>query len=211
MPGQRSARARARGSWALRLAGIAVAVLLAGGGAALYVVAGQGHGKPAARLSGRVAGVQTVGLAAPGPATQPTAGQPAASAGLLLASPHGLIFSPANRTDPPASYPEWTADQMVGGSYIFIYISTGQCLSAAAGQAATLRRCDLSQWQRWTRAYYSTNAAGDGLWQLRNGADGRCLTVGGPVAAATATGSVAALQRCGADGSWRQLIAFWSG
>jgi hypothetical protein len=174
-------------------------VLLAGGGAALYVLAGRGHAKPVAPLSARVANVQTVGLATPGPA-----GPPAAE--LLVASPHGLAFSAAKPGDLPASYPEWTADQMVGGSYIFIYIATGQCLSAAPGQAAALERCDLSERQRWNRAYYSTDAAGQDLWQLRNGADGRCLTVGAPAAA----GSGAQLERCGTGGSWRQLIAFWS-
>ncbi len=99
---------------------------------------------------------------------------------------------------------------MVGGSYIFIYISAGRCLSSASGQA-TLQRCDLSQRQRWTREYHGTDASGQELWRLRNAADGRCLTVGGPVAAAAATGSGADLQPCGSGVSWRQLIAFWSG
>ena len=99
---------------------------------------------------------------------------------------------------------------MVGGSYIFIYISTGRCLSSASGQA-TLQRCDLSERQRWTREYHGTDASGQELWRLRNAADGRCLTVGGPVAAAAATGSGADLQPCGSGVSWRQLMAFWSG
>jgi len=155
-----------------------------------------------------VASVQTVGLATPGPASRAAAD---AAAELLLGSPQGLIFRPATPADRTAGYPEWTADQMVGGSYIFIYISTGLCLSSTAGQAAALQRCDLSERQRWTREYDSTDATGQALWHLRNAADGRCLTAGSPLAAAAAAGSSAQLQRCGIGVSWRQLIAFWSG
>ena len=183
-------------------------MLLAAGGTAGYLLVGQVHAaRHASRLSARVASVQTVGLAAPGPASRAAAGT---AAELLLASPHGLTFRPAKRTDLPAGYPEWTADQMVGGSYIFIYISTGRCLSSTSGQA-TLQRCDLSERQRWTREYHGTDASGQELWHLRNAADGRCLTVGSPVAAAAAAGSGAELQPCGNGVTWRQLMAFWSG
>ncbi len=100
---------------------------------------------------------------------------------------------------------------MVGGSYIFIYISTGRCLDATASHAAVLERCDLSERQRWTREYHSTGASGQDYWQLRNDSDGRCLTVGSPVAAGSAgAGAGAELQRCGTGGSWPQLIAFLS-
>jgi hypothetical protein len=101
---------------------------------------------------------------------------------------------------------------MVGGSYIFIYISTGRCLAATAARAAALQRCDLSERQRWTRGYHSTDATGQDYWQLRNDADGRCLTVGSPVAATGTAGLPAPLelQPCGTGGSWRQLVAFWS-
>jgi hypothetical protein len=210
MPGQRSARARARGSWALRLAGIALAVLLAGAAVVAYLVTGPGqHARQHARLSVRVASVQAVGLASPGPAGQ--AG-PGTAPELLLAGPGGLTFTPAKPAALPAGYPEWTADQMVGGGYIFIYISTGRCLAATQARAAVLQRCDLSDRQRWTREYHSTDATGQDYWQLRNDADGRCLTVGSPVASAggAAPGAQLELQRCGTGGSWRQLVAFWS-
>lgn len=183
-------------------------MLLAGSAVAVYLLAGQ---RPAAkhdsRLSGRVASVQTVGLATPGPTRQ--AGSAAAPA-LLLVSPPGLTFNTAKPTDLPADYPEWTADQMVGGSYVFIYISTGRCLASTAAAAATLQRCDLSERQRWTRVYQSTDASGQNYFQLRNAADGRCLTVSGPDEAAGSGGAGAQLQRCGSGASWRQLIAFWS-
>ena len=186
-------------------------MLLAAGGTAGYLLVGQVHAaRHASRLSARVASVQSVGLAAPGRASQAAAGT---AAKLLLASPRGLAFRPAKPADLPAGYPEWTADQMVGGSYIFIYISTGRCLSPTSGQA-TLQRCDLSERQRWTREYHGTDASGQELWHLRNAADGRCLTVGSPVAAAASAGSAgsgAELQRCGNGVSWRQLMAFWSG
>jgi hypothetical protein len=204
MPGQRSTRARARGSWALRLAGIGCAVLLAGGGVAAYLIAGQGH--PVSHdsgLSARAASVQTVGLASPGPRT---GGQPE----LLLAAPHGLTFTAVKPTEMPAGFPEWTADQMVGGGYIFIYIATGRCLAATAGQRAALQQCDLSERQRWTREYQSTGASGQDYWQLRNDSDGRCLTAGDPAAASAGSGAPAQLQRCAAGGSSRQLIAFLS-
>ncbi len=204
MPGQRSARARARGSWALRLAGIGCAVLLAGGAVAAYLVLGQAH--PAShdsRLSARVASVQTVGMASPGPGSD-------GSAELLLASPNGLAFTPAKPTQLPAGFPEWTADQMVGGGYIFIYISTGRCLGATGVRTAALQRCDLSERQRWTREYHSTGAAGQDYWQLRNDYNGRCLAVGGPPAGSAGAGARLELQPCGTGGSWRQLIAFWS-
>ena len=101
---------------------------------------------------------------------------------------------------------------MVGGGYIFIYISTGQCLGATGARTAALQRCDLSERQRWTREYHSTGANGQDYWQLRNDDNGRCLAVGSPVAAAgsAAAGGQLELQPCGTGGSWRQLIAFWS-
>jgi Ricin-type beta-trefoil lectin domain-like len=210
MPGQRSARARARGSWALRLAGIGLAVLLAGGGVVAYLVTEPGQdAKHDAGPSVRVASVQTVGLASPGPAGQ--AG-PGTAPELLLAGPRGLTFAPAKPTALPAGFPEWTADQMVGGGYVFIYTSTGRCLAVTPARAAVLQRCDLSDRQRWTREYHSTDATGQNYWQLRNDADGRCLTVGSPVASSggAAPGARLELQRCGTGGSWRQLIAFWS-
>jgi Ricin-type beta-trefoil lectin domain-like len=206
MPGQRSARGRARGSWALRLAGIGFVVLVAGGAVAADLLAGHRHAaKPPARLSTKVASVQTVSLLTPGPAGQAgSAGDPQ----FLLLSPDGLAFTAISPGHLPTGYPQWTADQMVGGSYVFIYISSGRCLAAASGPAATLQRCDLSGRQRWIREYRSTSPNGQGYWQLRNAADGRCLSVGNPAAAAHGARSPAQLQRCARTPSWTQLIAF---
>jgi hypothetical protein len=207
MPGQRSARGRARGSWALRLAGIGFVVVVAGGVVAGYLAAGhRAAAKPAARLSSKVASVQAVGLLTPDAAGQ--AGAPAQPQ-LLLLSAGGLAFTPVRPGGPPASFPEWTADQMVGGSYIFIYITSGQCLGAAPGGTATLQRCDLSGRQRWIRTGGPASANGQQYGQLRNTADGRCLAAGGQGAAGAA--GAASLQRCAATPGWTQLTAFSSG
>jgi len=191
-------------------------VLLAGSAATVYALAGhQPAAKHADRLSARVASVQTVGLATPGPAGGPGGTASDEDPELLLAAPHGLMFRAVRPADLPGGYPEWTADQMVGGGYIFIYIQTGRCLASGAGPVATLQRCDLSERQRWSREYYSTDSSGQQYWQLRNAADRRCLTAGArsatAAAAGSAAGSAAQLQRCGTGASWRQLIAFWSG
>jgi hypothetical protein len=212
MPGQRSARGRARGSWALRLAGIGFVVVVAGAAVSAYLLAGHRHAaKPPARLSTKVASVQAVGLLTPDAAGQ--AGAPAHPQ-LLLLSSGGLAFTTVSPGDPPAGFPEWTADQMVGGSYVFIYISSGQCLGSAPGAAATLQRCDLSGRQRWIRADGRTSASGQEYGQLRNAADGRCLTAASPAAASTATAGAAgsaSLQRCAQPPGWTQLTAFSSG
>src|ERR1019366_4429369 len=130
MPGQRSARARARGSWAVRLAGMGFAVLIAGSGAAVYVLAGHrhvtGHGSG---LPARVASEQAVGLASPGPAGQAAS---AAAPELLAGTPHGLEFTPVKPTDLPAGYPEWTADQMGGATSSLTSSPGARCLPPRA-------------------------------------------------------------------------------
>jgi hypothetical protein len=188
-------------------------VLVAAGAVAVYLLAGHRHAaKPAARLSTKVASVQAVGLLTPDASSQ--AGAPA-RAQLLLLSAGGLGFTPVTPGAPPAGYPEWTADQMVDGSYVFIYISTGQCLGSAPGAAAALQRCDLSARQRWTREDRTTSASGQAYGQLRNATDGRCLTAASPGPAggtgAPGPGGGAALRPCAAQPGWTQLTAFSSG
>ncbi len=49
--------------------------------------------------------------------------------------------------------PEWIADVMTDGGYIFIYLPTSQCLAATGPRARprlTAARCDLSLRQRWS-------------------------------------------------------------
>lgn len=203
----------------LRLAGTGFVVLVAGAAVALILLAGKHHSaRPGARLSTKVASAQTVGLLTGGT----TGSQDGTGTGpqLLVASRGGLAFIAVDPGTRPAGYPEWTADQMVGGSYVFIYISTGRCLGAAPqpaaagagpgrGPALALQRCDLSARQRWGRQYRRSDA-GQQLWQLRNAATGRCLAAGAPPGGGTS--APALLQQCAAAAPPAgQLIAFSSG
>lgn len=197
-----------------RIAGTGVVLLLAGTGVVASLVPRSPH--VAARhvvLPSRVQGVHEIGLVNAGP-PEP-AGQAAAPARTLLKSRSGLAFAAVRQVAP-----EWTADQMAGGTYIFIYISDGSCLSSAArrgrasgGQASGTRasgtravttRCDLGYAQRWRRRQGNTQ----GYWQLRNLGDGRCLTLGGASPAAGLGSFSAELAPCGAQGDWRQQITF---
>jgi hypothetical protein len=200
MPGKRNARSRVRGSWAARLTGTAVAILLAGAGAAAYLILGGGrHHTPA--LPTRVLGTQAIGLA-DSPQPQPTGSSPATDT--LLTSRSGLSFQNAGQATA-----EWTADQMAGGTYIFIYLPDGLCLGSARASAVSLQRCNLLAGQRWVREHPFLGASGLDYWQLRNLADGRCLTaaaVAGRGGAATETAP--RLERCQASPGSGQLIAF---
>src|SRR6266568_3887965 len=127
MPGERSAR-RVRGSRMPRIAGTGVVLLLAGTGVVAGLVAGSPH--VTARhvvLPTKVQGAHEVGLVNAGPPKP--AGQAAAPPRTLLKSRSGLAFAVRQVAL------EWTADQMAGGTYIFIYISDGSCLSSAAGRS----------------------------------------------------------------------------
>ncbi len=210
MSGERSARARrARGSRLPRIAGTGVVLLLAGTGVIASLVGGDPHvtarhGVPPARVQG----AHEVGLVSAGPPGP--AGQAAAPAQTLLKSRSGLAFATVRQVAP-----EWTADQMAGGTYIFIYISDGSCLSSAAlrgrarrgrasGTMAVTTRCDLGYSQRWRRQQGGTQ----GYWQLRNIGDGRCLTLGGASPAAGQGSFSAELMPCGAPADWHQQITF---
>jgi Ricin-type beta-trefoil lectin domain-like len=194
MRGQRSARSRAPGSWAPRLAGTGFAILLAGAGLAAYLIVGGAHAsQDAAVLPTRVLGTQAIGLVNPGP---PAGGTPATET--LLATRSGLTFRVVGQVGA-----DWTADQMAGGTYIFIYLPNGLCLASAEASsrpsAVALARCNLEAGQRWRRLHLVVAAGGLDYWQLSNLADGRCLT---------AAGSAARLEPCQASPGWRQQVAF---
>jgi hypothetical protein len=189
MPGKRDARSRTRGSWAARLTGIGLAILLAGAALAAYLTLGNHH-SDAPALPTRVLGTQAVGLVNPGP--PPRAGEnPAPQA--FLASRSDLSFAPAG----PAAA-DWTADQMAGGTYIFIYLPNGLCLASARASAVALAHCNLEAGQRWVRLHL-VSVGGVDYSQLRNLASGRCLT---------AAQSGARLDQCQASPGWNQLVAF---
>jgi hypothetical protein len=198
MRGKRSAPRRSRGSWAPRLVGTGFALLLAVAGVAAYlIVGGARDSKDASVLPTRVVGTQAVGMLSGGPA--PRNQGPEA----LQASHADLIFTASG----PGGV-QWTADQMAGGTYIFIYLPDGLCLAtrqALHALTVTLQRCDLQGNQRWLRQLPSVGANGLVYWQLRNLADGRCLAAGQAIGKGEST---AQLERCQANPGLRQQIAF---
>lgn len=206
MPGQRSTVGRrARGSWLARLAGIGLIVVLAAGGVTAYLITlhpfGGGSGKA---LPTRVVSYQIVGLLAEN--SQKTASNQLVE----LLSRHGSPrFSPVSQTGQQASYGQWTADLMVGNSYIFILVGTDDCLGvtgSADHARVVLQHCDLQANQRWRRVGQRTVAGGRSFYAYANTADGSCLTEGselpGPVWAA-------GLSACSPTAA-SQLLAFSS-
>jgi hypothetical protein len=189
MPGKRSARSRVRGSWAARLTGIGFAILAAAVGLAAYLIVGGAHADNSASvLPTKVLGTQAIdlsGSAAPSGNASPEA---------LVASGAGLSFRAAGQ-----SGTDWTADQMEGGTYIFIYLPNGRCLGASRKTAVSLQRCNLQASQRWIRQRPVVGGGGLDYWQLRNLAGGRCLA---------ASGAAPRLETCQASPGARQLIAF---
>jgi Ricin-type beta-trefoil lectin domain-like len=198
MRGKRDARSRTRGSWAARLTGIGLAILLAGAGLAVYLVVGN-HAARAPGLPTHVLGTQAVALVNPGPT--PPAGA-SASPETFLASRSDLSFTAAGQAGA-----DWTADQMAGGTYIFIYLPDGSCLTAARSSAVTLARCNLGASQRWVRQHLVSSGGLD-YWQLRSLSRGRCLTAAAGNAAGTPAQSAARLDPCLAHPDWSQLVAF---
>jgi hypothetical protein len=128
----------------------------------------------------------------------------------LQESATGLMFTAAGGAG-QASSQEWTADQMGGGTYIFIYVPDGRCLTAPTSPGATaamLARCNLGLGQRWRHQYLGADAAGRGDWQLRSAADGLCLTAVTPPLGGQPGESGTDLRGCEAPARWRQLISF---
>lgn len=207
MPGQRRAAGpRARGSWLPRLTGIGVILLLAAGGATAYVVTQHvvaGHHAPP--LPTRVVSYQTVGLVAASADSADATGQL-----LQLLGPHGMPeFSPVGQAQEAQGSPQWTADLMAGGSYIFIFLPTGDCLSATGkGSHAklALRHCDLSAAQRWQRTQGTVLTQGHDFYQYANLGYRSCLTQTGVLPGQLFGADLAA---CSAAKPADQLIAFW--
>lgn len=201
MRGKRNARSRVRGSWAARLTGTGFAILLAVAGVATYLVVGGSHAsKDATALPTGVLGTQAIGLVNTGPATS---GGASPNPQTLLASRSRLSFVTSGQ-----SGANWTADQMVGGTYIFIYLPTGQCLGPAQGSLVGLSKCNLTASQRWVRRDGQADSTGLEYWQLRNLGNGLCLTSAAASGSAKASDAAARLQRCQSQPGWRQLIAF---
>jgi hypothetical protein len=209
MPQEHSARTgRTRGSWTPRLAGLTAVLLIAAGGVTAYVVAGPASAaRHVTPLPTRVASVQTVGLvatAAGGHAPQQ-----------LVSDAGGLEFTPVRRADLEQGSPQWTADTMAGGTYVFIYVPDGRCLAARVRRhraELVLARCDLGRSQRWARATTASPAGRHQYSEYRNLASVRCLAAGGTPPAGdvlSASAAAATLAPCDPSAPASQLISFW--
>jgi hypothetical protein len=206
MPGQRhTARPRTRGSWLPRLAGLGVIVVLAAGGVAAYVAGFHpAASKRPAPLPTRVASTLTVGLMA----EPPSAGGSAALE-QLLSPQQRPAFSPVGINQQQQGQPEWIADVMTGGGYIFIYLPTSQCLASGGPRARprlTAERCDLSPAQRWRRLGAGVLVDGHDFYQFADMSSGKCITQG---SGSAAQGLPAGLSACDPARPASQLLAFW--
>jgi hypothetical protein len=208
MPGQRRTQgSRARASRLSRLGGFGAIVLIAGGGAVAYVAMFHPVAAHTVKpLPIRVVNSETVGLV-----TQ--AAGPGSSSGQLLqllstlATPSFVPVQPAAAAN---GHPEWTADSMAGGTVIFIYLPSGECLASsrpAGHPALLLQHCQLDlQQQRWLRVNGTVQLDGHDYNQYANAASGKCITQTGPV---SAQGDQASLEPCQPSRPVSQLIALW--
>jgi hypothetical protein len=205
MPGQRrSVGGRARGSWLARLAGIGVILVLVAGGVTAYLVTMHPFGARPATLSTHVVSYQTVGLVA-------QHAQPRSASELVqLLGRRGIPqFAPVTGAEQESGSGQWTADLMVGNSYIFIYLPSDDCLSATgpAGHAkVALQHCDLKADQRWRRIGPGTLAQGHSFYPYANLADGTCLTEGAELPGQMLAASLSA---CAKEPQAGQVLAFW--
>jgi hypothetical protein len=207
MPGQRSAVGpRTRGSWVPILTGLGAIVVLAGAGAAAYLVAFH-PAKPVhpVVLPQRVLAVQTVGLIGEAPPSESASGlvqllSPQAAPGFTVVQPSQAV----------SGTPEWTADQMAGGTYIFIYLPTGQCLGSkgpASAPALALQHCDLSSLdQRWQRLGTAVVSSGHDYYEFQNAGSGKCVS---QIPATARHRGGAGLAPCNPARPPSELLAFW--
>lgn len=203
---------RTKGSWTPRLAGIGVIVVLAGGVLAVYLGTARGQAPGAAPhhrsppLAFKVASVQTVGLIDFGVYDDGDAWQNDADDHpmMLLKKGSTINFVRIPQPEVVSGTPEWTADQLAHGGYIFIYVPTGQCLTAVSGGRLSLSHCDLATNQRW-RELSSEVVLTEPIAQYANVSTGHCLTAPRKTAPARLT-------TCAKPHTKRfktQEIAFW--
>jgi len=206
MPSQRRpVGSRARGSWLPRLAGIGVIVVLAAGAVTAYLVVVHPAGtRPVPPLPTKVIGNEIVGLVAED-------AQPGSAGQLLqlLGPADGPQFASISAAELDGGSGQWTADLMAGNSYIFIYLASGDCLSAvgpASLPRLALRHCDLQASQRWRRVQPAVMSQGHDFYQYANLGDSACLSEAGEL-----PGPVwrASLSACSPSAPVDQLIAFW--
>lgn len=159
-------------------------MVLAGGALAFYlasvhsrapVVAPTHHAMPP--LASKVASVQTVGLVGFGVYDDGDPWQNDSDDHPLILLGHGSMinFVRIPQRQIVSGTPEWTADQLTDGGDTFIYVPTGQCLTASGGGELSLSRCDLATDQRW-REVDSEVIRTEPIAQYANVSTGRCLT-----------------------------------
>jgi hypothetical protein len=206
MPGERrTASPRARGSWLPRLAGIGVIVVLAAGAVTGYLlVVHPLGGRTAPPLPTKVVSYQSVGLVAED-------AQPGSSGELiqLLGPQRAPQFSVMSPAELDTGTGQWTADLMADNTYIFIFLASGDCLTAAGPASQpklALRHCDLQANQRWRRTHPAVLSQGHNFYQYANLGDRSCLTEGSELPG-SAWG--ASLSACSPSAPADQLIAFW--
>lgn len=192
-----------------RLAGLGAIVLIAGGGAGVYVItfhpAKHHHAAP---LPTKLASSpETVGLIAQS-GSAASSGSSSGQLVQLLSSQGAPTFTPLSAAAAAAqSHGPWNESLIVGGTYIFIFSPDNYCLAAGAHSTLVLARCDQSaRQQRWRRVNAQLIRDGHDFYQYANLADGKCLSqltavAGQPVAAG--------LTACDAAQPPSQMIAFW--
>ena len=189
------------------LAGIAVALLLAGGGATAYVLAfHQPAARPVRPLPSRPVSVQSVGLVATSGTAATAGGELLQLVGSRASSPE---FIPLSAARAAVGSPQWTADLMGGSTYIFIFLTSDTCLTAVGTSgrpALALQHCDLTTQQRWRRVNSTVIAAGHDYYQYASSSDRKCLTMTGR----QAHGDYGiGLAPCVTAQPASQLIGFW--
>jgi hypothetical protein len=204
MPGQRDARGRRAGG-AARITGIVAVVLLAAAGSVIYLLTSHSAAKArTAPLPDKVISVQSVGL------VTLTAGPHGGVPTQLQLTPSGLRFAVVPAADLRAGHPMWTADEMEGGSYTFIYIPDGRCLGVSGrGSKATidLQHCTLGAAQRWVKVGTEITVSKHVYSAYRSMVSKLCLSH--PAAGPTTPAGQVALGGCRALPPGQELISFW--
>jgi hypothetical protein len=158
-----------------------------------------------ARLSTKVTSALTIGLYNPGPAT---AQHPRPVRQMLDSQSGLLIFRAALDAGTLHTLERWTADKMSDGSYIYIFVPSGQCLTASAHNLAAifLAKCNLGVTQRWQHVNLGFLDNGLYYWELRSQLNGRCLANPGTPLNNNAAQHAARLEPCDKNRPARQLI-----
>jgi hypothetical protein len=205
---------RTKGSWIPRLTGAGAVVVLAAGGLTAYLST---HHQATVHsrhpvLSSKVLSAQTVGLIDFGPDDDGNRFQNDRDDHPLMLKPTraGLYFVTISAAQRHDGTPLWTANQMADGTEIFIYVPTGQCLTAVSGSGSVqLAHCDLQASQRW-RAVNAMTELGQPFAAYSSELTGNCLTAPpAPSGHEPANPGPAKMAPCGQPRDKSQEIAFW--